>query len=90
MASVVPNRTERWLLEAVLGSASLALEECLTSGMLSLDHTTVAFRHELARQAIESTLSPLRQQTLHRQVLQRTLPRRPVWSITRLGPTMGR
>jgi len=51
----------------------LALEECLTSGMLSLDHTTVAFRHELARQAIESTLSPLRQQTLHRQVLQAML-----------------
>jgi len=49
------------------------LEECLTSGMLSLDHTTVAFRHELARQAIESTLSPLRQQTLHRQVLQAML-----------------
>jgi len=41
--------------------------------MLSLDHTTVAFRHELARQAIESTLSPLRQQTLHRQVLQAML-----------------
>src|SRR2546423_1369547 len=41
--------------------------------MLSLDHSTVAFRHELARQAIESTLSPLRQQTLHRQVLQAML-----------------
>src|SRR2546421_10233731 len=41
--------------------------------MLSLDHTPVAFRHELARQAIESTLSPLRQQTLHRQVLQAML-----------------
>jgi len=38
--------------------------------MLSLDHTTVAFRHELARQAVESTLSPLRQQTLHQKVLQ--------------------
>ncbi len=41
--------------------------------MLSLDHTTVAFRHELARQAIESTPSPLRQQTLHRQVLRAML-----------------
>ncbi len=70
LASVVPTRTERWLLEVVLGSAASALEECLTSGMLSLDHTTVAFRHELARQAVESTLSPLRQQTLHTQVLQ--------------------
>ena len=70
LASVVPTRTERWLLDAVLGPGALALEECLTSGMLFLDHTTVAFRHELARQAVESTLSPLRQQTLHKQVLQ--------------------
>ena len=70
LASVVPTRTEHWLLEAVLGSTAPVLEECLTSGMLSLDHTTVAFRHELARQAVESTLSPLRQQKLHSQVLQ--------------------
>jgi DNA-binding CsgD family transcriptional regulator/tetratricopeptide (TPR) repeat protein len=73
LVSVVPSRTDRWILEAVLGSDSLALEECFTSGILSLDHTSVAFRHELARQAIESTLSPLRQQTLHRQVLQALL-----------------
>jgi DNA-binding CsgD family transcriptional regulator/tetratricopeptide (TPR) repeat protein len=73
LESVIPTRTERWLLEAVLGSAVSALEECLTSGMLSLEHTTVAFRHELARQAVESTLSPLRHQTLHAQVLQALL-----------------
>jgi DNA-binding CsgD family transcriptional regulator len=69
LVSVIPNRTERWLLEAVLDSETSALEECLTNGMLFMDHTTVAFRHELARQAIESTLSPLRLQSLHRQVL---------------------
>ncbi len=73
LASVVPTRTERWLLEAVLGTTASALEECLTSGMLSLDYTMVAFRHELARQAVESSLSPLRQQTLHTQVLQALL-----------------
>ena len=73
LASVVPTRIERWLLEAVLGSDASTLEECLTSGMLSLDHTAVAFRHELARQAVESSLSPLRQQTLHAQVLQALL-----------------
>ena len=73
LASVVPTRTERWLLEAILDSSSLALEECLTGGMLSLDHTSVVFRHELARQAVESSLSPLRQQTLHAQVLQALL-----------------
>ena len=41
--------------------------------MLSLDGTAVAFRHELARLAVESTLSPLRRQTLHAEVLQRLL-----------------
>lgn len=70
LASIIPTRAERWLLEAVLGPAEEALEECITKGMLSQDHTTVAFRHEIARQAVESTLSPLRQQTLHTQVLQ--------------------
>jgi DNA-binding CsgD family transcriptional regulator/tetratricopeptide (TPR) repeat protein len=69
LVSVVPARTERWLLSAILCSPEEALVECLTCGMLSLDHTTVAFRHELARQAVESTLSPLRRQTLHAQVL---------------------
>jgi DNA-binding CsgD family transcriptional regulator/tetratricopeptide (TPR) repeat protein len=73
LASVVPTRIELWLLEAVLGSDASMLEECLTSGMLSLDHTAVAFRHELARQAVESSLSPLRQQALHAQVLQALL-----------------
>ncbi len=73
LASVVPTRSERWLLEAVLGAAAPALEDCLTSGMLTLDQTTVAFRHEIARRAVESTLSPLRQQVLHMQVLQALL-----------------
>lgn len=75
LASVVPNRVERWLLEAILGSTTSALEECLSSGMLSLEQKTVAFRHELARQAVESMLSPLRLQTLHSQVLQALLSR---------------
>jgi DNA-binding CsgD family transcriptional regulator/tetratricopeptide (TPR) repeat protein len=73
LASVVPTRAERWLLDAVLGSATSALEECVTGGMLSLDQTMVAFRHELARQAVESTLSLLRKSALHTQVLQALL-----------------
>ena len=73
LTSVVPTRIEHWLLEAVLGAVAPALEECLTSGMLYLDQTAVAFRHEIARQAVESTLSPLRRQALHAQVLQALL-----------------
>lgn len=70
LASIVPTRSERWLLEAVVGSIDAALEECLTAGMLELSLSAVAFRHEIARQAVESTLSPLRRQWLHAQVLQ--------------------
>jgi len=70
LVSVVPTRTERWLLDAVLETTPLTLEECLSSGMLFLEGTTVVFRHELARLAVESTLSPLRRQALHAQVLQ--------------------
>jgi tetratricopeptide (TPR) repeat protein len=73
LASVVPTRCERWLLDAVLGAAGSALEECLTSGMLTLDGKMVAFRHEIARQSVESTLSPLRKPALHAQVLQALL-----------------
>ena len=73
LVSVVPTRAERWLLDTELEATPLALEESLTSGMLSMDGATIAFRHELARQAVESTLSPLRRQTLHAQVLQRLL-----------------
>lgn len=76
LTSIVPGRTERWLLEAVLGEVMEAIEESLSSGMLFLDHTTVAFRHELARLAVESTLSPLRQQALHAQVLQALMARK--------------
>ncbi len=70
LMSVVPTRTERWLLETVLEAVPKTLEEGFTSGMLSVDLTTVAFRHELARLAVESTLSPLRRQALHAQILQ--------------------
>lgn len=75
LASVVPTRTERWLLEAVLEGQVPALEECLNCGMLSLHQNMVAFRHEIARQAVESSLSPLRRQALHGQVLQALLSR---------------
>jgi DNA-binding CsgD family transcriptional regulator len=73
LVSVVPTRTERWLLETLLDAALLVLEECLSSGMLSLEGATVAFRHELARLAVESTLSLLHKQALHAQVLQSLL-----------------
>jgi DNA-binding CsgD family transcriptional regulator/tetratricopeptide (TPR) repeat protein len=73
LVAVVPNRIESWLLEAISANESAheneALEECLAAGILRLDGDAVAFRHELARLAVENTLSPTHLRALHAQVL---------------------
>jgi DNA-binding CsgD family transcriptional regulator len=69
-AAIVPQRTELWLLEAIAGDALAAFDECLASGMLGAEEHTVAFRHELARIAVEESLNPHRRAGLHRTALQ--------------------
>lgn len=69
VASIVPRHIERWLAEAVLHPPVAAIEECLDSGLLSAARGTLAFRHELARGAVEQSLSEMRAQDLHASVL---------------------
>lgn len=69
LASVVPTKLEWRTVEAMLVVDNAWLEECLASGILRLENGLVDFRHELARQAVESTLSPTRKRTLNAQVL---------------------
>lgn len=69
LASIVPAHVERWLVDAVAAPALPDLEACLDSGLLLADTTTLRFRHELARVAIESALAPPVAQALHAQVL---------------------
>ncbi|HLY32809.1 MAG TPA: AAA family ATPase, partial [Ktedonobacterales bacterium] len=69
LASIVPARIELSLLKTILPQSSQAIEECLQTGVLCLEPEAVAFRHELARQAVESALPPLRQKELHAKVL---------------------
>src|SRR5262249_40260521 len=47
--AVVPQKTELWLLEALVDRPEGSVEDCLRSGMLSADVDGVSFRHELAR-----------------------------------------
>jgi DNA-binding CsgD family transcriptional regulator len=68
-AAIVPQRSEPWLLEALLDTPTGALQECLTSGMLRADAAGVAFRHELARLAIEESLAPDERVALHRRAV---------------------
>ncbi|HEV8193171.1 MAG TPA: AAA family ATPase, partial [Ktedonobacterales bacterium] len=73
LASVVPARAELWLVEVILPQSASAVEECIQAGVLRLEHDAVMFRHELARQAFESTLPPLRLKELHASVLRALL-----------------
>jgi DNA-binding CsgD family transcriptional regulator/tetratricopeptide (TPR) repeat protein len=67
--AVVPQPTELWLLDALTELQSQPLDECLSSGMLKAKGNCVAFRHELARLAIEGSLAPDVRLELHRRAL---------------------
>jgi len=67
--SVCRPQAELWVLESLADGALDGVEECLTSGMLAPVPGGVAFRHELARLAIEESLPPNRSLELHRKAL---------------------
>src|SRR2546430_4576526 len=67
--AVVPPQAELWLLESLADDALDRLDECLSSGMLASVSGGVAFRHELARLALEESLPPNRKLELHRKAL---------------------
>jgi DNA-binding CsgD family transcriptional regulator/tetratricopeptide (TPR) repeat protein len=67
--AVVPPQADIWLLEALAGRAFGRLEDCLASGVLTYGPGGVAFRHELARIAVEESLTPDRALALHRGAL---------------------
>ena len=68
--AIVPTQVELWLLETLAGEYLTALDECLNSGMLiEASAGSVAFRHELARLAIEETIETRHRLSLHRAAL---------------------
>ena len=76
--AVVPGRSERWLVAALCESTndqeSVAateegLDECVTAGVLTADGSSYAFRHELARRAVESNLSARARRSLNQRAL---------------------
>jgi DNA-binding CsgD family transcriptional regulator len=68
-AAVFPLYAETWLLEALEDGTVASLDECFASGMLRPQAEGVAFRHELARIAIEESLAPHQRLRLHREAL---------------------
>lgn len=69
LVSVVPGRAETWLVDSVLGEARRAVDEAVERGLVITQEAAVTFRHELARLAVESTLTERQARDLHAQVL---------------------
>lgn len=65
-AAVIGSHPEIDVLAAVADQPLAALDECLAAGVLLDGGGHVTFRHELAREAIASSVLPGRRQALHR------------------------
>jgi hypothetical protein len=68
LAAVIGTRIPSGLLESLRPGAE-AVEEALARGVLVDRDGTLGFRHELIREAVESSISPPRRAELHREVL---------------------
>ncbi len=67
--AVVPGRAERWLIDAMQAPTLADIEAALASGLVVAEGDSLAFRHELGRVAVESSLSLPRAQARHARVL---------------------
>jgi ATP/maltotriose-dependent transcriptional regulator MalT len=70
LVSMSPGKTERWLIQSVIGEHGAAVDEGLSRGLFAAQTDPVGFRHELARLAVQSTVTPQRVRALHDQLLQ--------------------
>lgn len=73
LTSLTPGKTERWLLEKAVATDGQALQECIAVGMVALADGALAFRHELARRAVEASLPLPTRQDLHALILKTLL-----------------
>lgn len=69
LVSLSPHWTQLGLAESILGKLGTSIEEGVACGLLRLNEASIAFRHELARLAVESTVSSTRSQELHQRIL---------------------
>ena len=65
LASVAPAQVEIEVLDALVDDARARVDACAAAGLLQLDGSALRFRHELARRAIEASLTPGRAAALH-------------------------
>ena len=68
--SIAPRSLEVRHLGPLIGSSAVETDAALTSGVLLGDGTALHFRHELARAAVELSISPPRRVDLHRRMVE--------------------
>src|SRR6266568_1576146 len=68
-ASVLGRRAEAGFLAAVSGQPLTAVDECLERGVLVAHGDAVEFRHDLARLAVERSLSAAQRASVHTRAL---------------------
>ena len=69
VAAVIGSTIDPDLLLAVAGPVLDEADECIARGLLRGTGDGLAFRHELAREAILAAIAPLRRRLLHARVL---------------------
>lgn len=74
LVSVVPGRVELGVIDVC--DAATGVDDALRAGLLEIDDHHAAFRHELARQAVESGLGQGRRRDLNGRVLSALMRRR--------------
>jgi len=76
LVSLLPGRTELWLARALLGDIGAGADEATERGLLRYHDAAIAFRHELGRLAVESTIARGRARELHQAILKHLIERR--------------
>ncbi|WP_084128776.1 AAA family ATPase [Demequina sp. NBRC 110055] len=76
-AAVVGDSAPADLMAAVAGCSLDAIDECVERGMLVVRDSGVAYRHELAREAVEAAVTAPQARRLHRAALTEVQRRTP-------------
>jgi DNA-binding CsgD family transcriptional regulator len=68
--SLLPGRAEPWITRTILGDIGAASDEAVARAILRHQGEALAFRHELARLAVESSIPRAQARALHQRILQ--------------------
>lgn len=84
LVSVVPGATASVVVDDIVGAADAELGEGVRQGLIHVGETLISFKHELARNTVEGSLTPVRRRELNEQVLASLMARPELGKPARL------